>query len=186
MDVDFMITDTFEVGLSETTFISLISSPQQIRPKLVPFKTFEEAAVAVDEMFESTKVDADESGDESGDDDDRSMAEVNGDANTVDDQVSRIVKVRLSLPTILHRHRTGLLRLIIWYSLTRKTWVPPKTRLPNSTKSSPECFLMRLLIQKRWTERLLCLLGIQGSRPRVMSRDARRMLIVEMQKFRQM
>lgn len=44
---------------------------QQLRPKLVLFKTFEEAAIAVDEMFDTVKGDADESGDESGEEDDR-------------------------------------------------------------------------------------------------------------------
>lgn len=38
-------------------------------------------------MFESTKGGADESGDESGDEEERSVAEENDEANTVDDQV---------------------------------------------------------------------------------------------------
>jgi hypothetical protein len=56
----------------------------------VIFKTFEEAANAVDEMFESTKLDNEDSGDESGDDeDDRSaVAEAEEDGAVADDQVS--------------------------------------------------------------------------------------------------
>ncbi|PVF99373.1 ARM repeat-containing protein [Serendipita vermifera] len=71
MDVDFMLTDTIE----------------QLRPKMTLYKTFEEAAAVVDEMFESTKVDADDSGDESGDDEERPEVEEH-EENNVDDEVS--------------------------------------------------------------------------------------------------
>ncbi|KAG8813394.1 hypothetical protein FRC17_001599 [Serendipita sp. 399] len=67
MDVDFMITDTFE----------------QLRPKIVMYKTFEEAAVAVDEMFENTKADGDDSGDESGDEDEDRPTEADQEDQTV-------------------------------------------------------------------------------------------------------
>lgn len=65
MDVDFMVTDTLE----------------QLRPKLVLFKNFEEAAAVVDEMFESTKGEGEESGEESGDDEDRPAENENEEAN---------------------------------------------------------------------------------------------------------
>ncbi|KAG9058049.1 hypothetical protein FS842_002010 [Serendipita sp. 407] len=70
MDVDFMITDTME----------------QLRPKLVMYKTFEEAAAAVDEMFENTKADGDDSGDESGDEDDNRSAVAGQEDQAVDDE----------------------------------------------------------------------------------------------------
>ncbi|KIP08451.1 hypothetical protein PHLGIDRAFT_23490 [Phlebiopsis gigantea 11061_1 CR5-6] len=55
MDVEFMVTDSLEA----------------VRPKLTPFKTFEEAAQVVDEMFNIVLQDAGvPAGDESGDDDD--------------------------------------------------------------------------------------------------------------------
>jgi hypothetical protein len=54
---------------------------------MVLFKKFEEAAVAVDEMFESTKADADDSGDESGDEEDRTDVQENEDADQGSDHV---------------------------------------------------------------------------------------------------
>lgn len=81
MDIDFMVTDTLEA----------------LRPKLVMFKTFEEAASAVDEMFESTKPDGEESGDESADEEERSEVGENEEVATVDDQV-RSSYLSLQLP----------------------------------------------------------------------------------------
>jgi hypothetical protein len=57
---------------------------------MVLFKTFEEAAVVVDEMFESTKADADDSGDESGDEEDRTEAHENEDGDQGSDHVGII------------------------------------------------------------------------------------------------
>ena len=56
---------------------------------MVLFKNFEEAAVAVDEMFESTKADADDSGDDSGDEEDRAEAQENEDGDQGSDHVCR-------------------------------------------------------------------------------------------------
>ncbi|CAL1708255.1 unnamed protein product [Somion occarium] len=60
MDVEFMLTDSLEA----------------VRPKLSMYKTFEEAAIAVDEMFNAAFQNAgistgDDSGDDSGDEDER-------------------------------------------------------------------------------------------------------------------
>ena len=57
---------------------------------MVLFKTFEEAAVVVDEMFESTKADADDSGDESGDEEDRTEGHENEDEDQGSEHVSTI------------------------------------------------------------------------------------------------
>jgi hypothetical protein len=62
---------------------------------MVLFKTFEEAAVVVDEMFESTKADADDSGDESGDEEDRTEADKNEDGDQGSEHV-RIIEASLS------------------------------------------------------------------------------------------
>lgn len=57
MDVEFMVTDSIEVRFSailpESSRVVLtdIERNQAIRPKLALFKTVEEAAIAVDEMF---------------------------------------------------------------------------------------------------------------------------------------
>lgn len=52
MDAEFMLYDSLEVGLSIVlSFISFLHGFKALRPKLVIFKTFEEAASAVDEMF---------------------------------------------------------------------------------------------------------------------------------------
>jgi hypothetical protein len=57
---------------------------------MVFFKTFEEAAVVVDEMFESTKADVDDSGDESGDEEDRTEAHENEDGDQGSEHVGTI------------------------------------------------------------------------------------------------
>jgi regulator of nonsense transcripts 2 len=52
MDVEFMLYDSLEVGLCVTRFFRpSLHSFKAVRPKLVMFKTFEEAITAVDEMF---------------------------------------------------------------------------------------------------------------------------------------
>lgn len=52
MDVGFMLHDSLEVGLSPLLFFRPISHGfKAVRPKLMIFKTFEEAASAVDEMI---------------------------------------------------------------------------------------------------------------------------------------
>ena len=48
---------------------------QTVRSKLVLVKSFEEAANAVDEMFAAIRPDAEDSGDDSGDDDEREQLE---------------------------------------------------------------------------------------------------------------
>lgn len=48
---------------------------QTLRPKMVLVKSFEEAANAVNEMFEAIRPDAEDTGDESGDDDERQQPE---------------------------------------------------------------------------------------------------------------
>ncbi len=52
IDVDFMLNDSLEVGASSAGHGRWTNRfYQAVRPKLVMFKTFEEAANAVDEMF---------------------------------------------------------------------------------------------------------------------------------------
>lgn len=72
MDVEFMISDTLD----------------QIRPKMTRFKTFEEAASAVDEMFEATKAEGEDSGDESGDDDEARSEVDEKEENTQNDEAA--------------------------------------------------------------------------------------------------
>ncbi|THH26707.1 hypothetical protein EUX98_g7481 [Antrodiella citrinella] len=78
MDVDFMLTDSMEA----------------LRPKLVVAKTFEEAAIAVDELFNSALQNAglisgDDSGDDSGDEGERREGnnEDDGDAAASDSPI---------------------------------------------------------------------------------------------------
>jgi regulator of nonsense transcripts 2 len=53
MDVEFMLSDSLEVtkvaSVPDTS--SMTFALQAVRPKLVRYKTIEEAALAVDEMF---------------------------------------------------------------------------------------------------------------------------------------
>ncbi|KAI0743348.1 ARM repeat-containing protein [Daedaleopsis nitida] len=81
MDVEYMLSDSLEA----------------VRPKMVPFKSFEEAAVAVDEMFNVALQNAgipaadlgdggDDSGEESGGDDDDDEKERGEDEDEEDDQ----------------------------------------------------------------------------------------------------
>jgi hypothetical protein len=57
MDVEFMVSDTLEVRIAPQRVRAgsraLISnlSLQMLRPKMTPFKTFQEAAVAIDDMI---------------------------------------------------------------------------------------------------------------------------------------
>jgi hypothetical protein len=55
MDVEFMVSDTLEVGLPSvsSTFVKseFMYASQMLRPKMTPFKTFQEAAEAIDEML---------------------------------------------------------------------------------------------------------------------------------------
>lgn len=54
MDVEFVLCDSLEVGLSIALSLSLrlvLHGFKAVRPKLVMLKTFEEAVSAVDEMF---------------------------------------------------------------------------------------------------------------------------------------
>lgn len=53
MDVDFMVSDTLEVCLILPAVAKrhLIFRQQMLRPKMTPFKTFQEAAEATDEML---------------------------------------------------------------------------------------------------------------------------------------
>lgn len=52
MDVEFMLTDSLEVCfLCDTAGSGIHMIWQAIRPKLALFKTLEEAAIAVEEMF---------------------------------------------------------------------------------------------------------------------------------------
>ena len=50
MDVDFMVVDTLEVSILLRGVPRLTITLQALRPKLVLFKSFEDAATAVDEM----------------------------------------------------------------------------------------------------------------------------------------
>ncbi len=55
-DIHFMISDTFEVGRTlalRTTAAADKCPTQTIRPKMTPFKTFQEAALAVDELMQT-------------------------------------------------------------------------------------------------------------------------------------
>ncbi|KAI0688727.1 transcription factor [Cerioporus squamosus] len=77
MDVEFMLNDSFEA----------------VRPKMTLFKSFEEAAVAVDEMFNAALQDAgsngdvgDDSGEESGGEDDDEERERGEDEDEDDEQ----------------------------------------------------------------------------------------------------
>jgi len=84
------------------------------------FKTFEEAAVAVDEMFESTKADADvDSGDESGDEEERAKAPGNEDG----DQDSEHVGTHVSFFTLLTPNRApaDLHHRITWFCLMQES-----------------------------------------------------------------
>jgi regulator of nonsense transcripts 2 len=52
MEVDFMVSDSLEVRLLAFSYCRRLKLVvQAIRPKLVMYKTLEEAAAAVDEMF---------------------------------------------------------------------------------------------------------------------------------------
>jgi regulator of nonsense transcripts 2 len=51
MDVDFMLSDSLEVLASWNISYIAHLAIQAVRPKLVMYKTVEEAAIAVDEMF---------------------------------------------------------------------------------------------------------------------------------------
>jgi regulator of nonsense transcripts 2 len=62
---------------------------QTLRPKLVFVKSFEEAASAVDEMFEAIRPGAEDSGDDSGDDDDERVKPEEEDGMEVSEPVSR-------------------------------------------------------------------------------------------------
>jgi len=76
MDVDFMVSETIEVrSLYFGESNDIHNRIQTLRPKLVLVKTFEEAASAVDEMFEAIRPDAEDSGEDSGDDDERGQPE---------------------------------------------------------------------------------------------------------------
>ena len=76
MDVDFMISETMEVrSLYHDESNDIHDRIQTLRPKLVFVKSFEEAANAVDEMFEAIRPDAEDSGEDSGDDDERGQHE---------------------------------------------------------------------------------------------------------------
>lgn len=59
MDVEFMVSDTLEVCVPMSMFWFVFTKSlalQMLRPKMTPFKTFQEAAVAIDEMVAAQSV----------------------------------------------------------------------------------------------------------------------------------
>jgi regulator of nonsense transcripts 2 len=53
MDVDFMLSDSIEVSVNFLDPDPIKCLKQAVRPKLEMMKTLEQAAIAVDEMFNS-------------------------------------------------------------------------------------------------------------------------------------
>ena len=86
------------------------------------FKTFEEAASAVDEMFEATKAEGEDSGDESGDDDeDRPKIDDKEENPQNEESVCMLQSINYSCTdTYPNRRKTDQPLQITSFSLTRR------------------------------------------------------------------